>query len=209
MSRSARVQSIDALGIFAGALRSFGEEASVALADLEAEVSRAIQWVRYELKEYWTRQIRLAQTEVAEARLNLERKQMFQDPDERRSFWEEKKALEAAQRRLRVGQEKLDAVRRWTRLLDREFMDYKGNVAPLAGWLQADWARGLALLKRLSGTLESYVSLESAGEAVGTTEQLRDAPAEPGEPHSAEDGDSSTTAGPTRRKNDESQMSKE
>ena len=116
MSRSARVQSIDALGVFAGALRSFGDEASVAMAELEAEVNRAIQWVRYDLKEYWTRQIRLAQTEVAEARLNLERKQMFQDPDERRSFWEEKKALEAAQRRLRVGQEKLEAVRRWTRL---------------------------------------------------------------------------------------------
>jgi hypothetical protein len=203
MSRSARVQSIDALGFFAGALRSFGDEASVALAELEAEVNRAIQWVRYDLKEYWTRQIRLAQTEVAEARLNLERKQMFQDPDERRSFWEERKALEAAQRRLRVGQEKLEAVRRWTRLLDREFMDYKGNVAPLAGWLQADLARGLALLKRLSGTLESYVSLESAGEAVETTEHLPDAPAEPGEPQPAEDGDSSATAGPTRRKNDE------
>ncbi len=203
MSHSARVQSIDALGIFAGALRSFGDEASVALAELEAEVNRAIQWVRYDLKEYWTRQIRLAQTEVAEARLNLERKQIFQDPDERRSFWEEKKALEAAQRRLRVGQEKLEAVRRWTRLLDREFMDYKGNVAPLAGWLQADLARGLALLKRLSGTLESYVSLESAGEAAETTGRLPDAPAEPGEPQPAEDGDSSATAGPTRRKNDE------
>ena len=224
MSRSARVQSIDALGFFAGALRSFGDEASVALAELEAEVNRAIQWVRYDLKEYWTRQIRLAQTEVAEARLNLERKQMFQDPDERRSFWEEKKALEAAQRRLRVGQEKLEAVRRWTRLLDREFMDYKGNVAPLAGWLQADLARGLALLKRLSGTLESYVDIEPradgggsataaptrqdvdwepAGEAVETTEHLPDAPAEPGEPQPAEDGGSSATAGPTRRKNDE------
>jgi len=223
MSHFARVQSIDALGVFAAALRSFGDEASVALAELEAEVNRAIQWVRYDLKEYWTQQIRLAQTEVAEARLNLERKQMFQDPDERRSFWEEKKALEAAQRRLRVGQEKLEAVRRWTRLLDREFMDYKGNVAPLAGWLQADLARGLALLKRLSGTLESYVDIEPradggssataaprqdvdwepAGEAAQATERLPDAPVEPGEPQRAEDGDSSATAIPTRRKNDE------
>lgn len=182
MGRSARVQSIDALGTLAAAVRSFGEEASVALAELEAEVNRAIQWVRYELKEYWTRQIRVAQGEVAEARLNLERKQMLQDPDERRSFWEEKKALEAAQRRLRVGQEKLEAVRRWTRLLEREFMEYKGNVAPLGAWLQADLARGLALLKRLSGALESYVSLESAVERAEAQEQLPPAPAEPEEP---------------------------
>jgi hypothetical protein len=149
-------------------------------------VNRAIQRVRYELKEHWTRQIRLAESEVAEARLNLERKQMLQDPDERRSFWEEKKALEAAQRRLRVGREKLEAVRRWARLLEREFMEYKGSVAPLSGWLQADLPRGLAVLKRLSGALESYVSLESAVEAAQTTQQLPDAPAAPQEPRPTE-----------------------
>ena len=199
MSRSAQVQSIDALGVFAAALRSFGEEASVALAELEAEVNRAIQSVRYELKEYWTRQIRLAESQVAEARLNLERKQMLQDPDERRSYWEEKKALEAAQRRLRVGREKLEAVRRWARLLDREFMDYKGSVAPLAGWLQADLPRGLAVLKRLAGALESYVNLESA--PAETQEPLPEAPAASPEQRRIENGEAMT--------NDESQMTKE
>jgi hypothetical protein len=192
MSRAARVQSTDALRVFAAALRSFGDDASVALADLEMQVNRAIEWIRYEQKEYWTDQIRRAEAEVAEARLNLERKQMLQEPGERRSFWEEKKALEAAKRRLAVGRQKLEAVRRWTHLLEREFMEYKGGVAPLAGWLQSDLHRGLALLKRWSGALESYVSLEppAGGEALpaGASETQTPAQEPPGDAGDGDDG---------------------
>jgi hypothetical protein len=183
MSRPAKVQSIDSLPVFAVSVRKFGEEASVALAELEAEVNRAIQWLRYDQKEYWSQRIRQSENEVAEARLNLERKQMLQDPDERRSFWEEKKALEAAIRRLRISREKLEAVRRWSHLLDREFMEYKGSVAPVAGWLATDLPRGLSLLKRLSGALESYVDLEPPAEAA---ESLPDASAGSGDPRPAE-----------------------
>ncbi len=169
MSRPARVYSIDAIAALARAMRSFGEEAAVALAELEAEANRAVQWVQYEQKEYWARQIRLAQSEVAEARLRLERKEMFRDPEERQSCWEEKKALEAAKRRLRHAEEKLEAVR-WTQLLDREVTEYKGRVAPLGNWLQTDLPRGLSLLGRLSVALESYADLEppSGAEEPGT-----------------------------------------
>jgi hypothetical protein len=182
MSRSARVQSIDALRVFAAALRSFGEEATVALSELEAETNRAMEWIRYEQKEYWTEQIHRAEAEVAEARLRLERKQMLQEPGDRRSFWEEKKALEAAKRRLARGQKKLEAVRRWAQVLEHEFMEYKGGVAPLTGWLQTDLHRGLALVKRLSGALETYVNLElpPGAEALptGPAEPQPEAPAE-------------------------------
>jgi len=164
MSRSARVRSIDALQVFGAALRSFGEEASTALADLEMEVYRAVQWIRHDQKEYWTQQIRRAQEEVAEARINLERRRMFQVGDRRPSCQEEKAALEAAKRRLRIAQQKREAVRRWAQLLEREWMDYRGSVAPLAAWLETDLPKGLALLKRLSHALDSYVQSGSTAE---------------------------------------------
>jgi hypothetical protein len=180
MPRSARVQSIDALRVFAAAVRSFGDEATGALSDLEMQVNRALEWIRYEQKEYWTEQIRRAEAAVAEARLRLEHKQILQEPGERRSFWEEKKALEAAKRRLAVGRQKLDAVRRWTHLLDREIMEFKGGIAPLAGWLQTDLHRALALLKRCSGALESYLSVEppARGEALPAGTSQTQTPAE-------------------------------
>jgi len=164
MSRAARVRSIDALQVYGAALRSFGEEATTALAELEMEVYRAVQWIRHDQKEYWTQQIRRAEAEVAEARINLERRRMFRVGDRRPSCDEEKAALEAAKRRLRIAQQKREAVRRWGQLLERELTDYRGGIAPLAAWLQTELPKGLALLQRLGRALESYVRAESAAE---------------------------------------------
>jgi hypothetical protein len=147
-------------------LQKFGEEAATALTDLELEVNRAIQWISCDLKEYWTQQVRKAQEQVAEARITLERKQMFRAGEERPSCIEEKKALEAAKRRLQLCQQKLEAVRRWSQVLAREFMEYKGRVAVLSGWLQTDLPKGLAVLKSMAGALETYVQMDAAAAGV-------------------------------------------
>jgi exonuclease VII large subunit len=165
MSGSANVRSIDVVPVMARALHVFGEEAATALTDLNLEVNRAIQWFSHDMKEYWTQQVRKAQEQVAEARINVERKQLFRIAEERPSCVEEKKALEAAKRRLQLSQQKLEAVRRWTQVLARDFMEYKGRVAVLASWLQTDLPKGLAVLKRMAGALEKYVDLEMAAEA--------------------------------------------
>jgi exonuclease VII large subunit len=165
MTRSAQVRSLDALQAYAAVLRSFGDEATTALSELEMEVYRAVQWIRHDQKEYWTQQIRRAETEVAEARINLERRRMFRIGDHRPSCDEEKAALEAAKRRLRIAQQKREAVRRWGQQLERELTDYRGGIAPLSAWLQTELPKGLALLQRLGRALESYVHAESAVEA--------------------------------------------
>ncbi len=165
MSRAARVRSIDALQVYGAALRSFGDEATTALAELEMQVYRAVQWIRHDQKEYWNEQIRRAEAEVAEARINLERRRMFRVGDRRPSCDEEKAALEAAKRKLRIAQQKREAVRRWGQQLERELADYRGGIAPLSAWLGTDLPKGLALLTRLGRALESYVHAESAAEA--------------------------------------------
>jgi len=166
MSRSANVRAIEVVPVLSVALQKFGEEAATALTDLELEVNRAIHWISCELKEYWTQQVRKAQEQVAEARITLERKQMFRAAEERSSCIEEKKALEAAKRRLQLCQQKLEAVRRWSRVLARQFMEYKGRVAVLSSWLQTDLPKGLALLKSMAGALETYVQLDAASAGV-------------------------------------------
>jgi exonuclease VII large subunit len=162
MSSSANVRAIEVVPLLAVALQKFGEEAATALTDLELEVNRAIHWISCELKEYWTQQVRKAQEQVAEARITLERKQMFRAAEERSSCIEEKKALEAAKRRLLLCQQKLEAVRRWSQALARQFMEYKGRVAVLSSWLQTDLPKGLAVLKGMAGALETYVQLDAA-----------------------------------------------
>jgi hypothetical protein len=188
MGRTARVRSIDAVEALATDFRVFGEEASVALTELELAVSRALRWVSHDQKEHCTQQIRRSQEQVAEARLNLERKEIFAIGDERPSCQEEKKILEAAKRRLRISQEKLETVHRWSRILEQEVMEFKGGIAPLAGWLQADLPRGLALLHRVSGALEAYVQIPSSPETTSATDEDQEAANERAEDSEDPDG---------------------
>jgi len=172
MSRSANVQSIDVMDQMALAVRAFAQEASVALDDVRMGLYRALQWVQYDQKEYWVQESRRAEEAVAEARLNLERKRMFRLGDHEPPCHEEKKALEAAKRRVDRAREKLDAVKRWSRLLDRESHECRGGIAPLADWIQTDVPRALAMLKQLSLALDAYVDLappmgDSAGASPG------------------------------------------
>jgi len=162
--RSAYVTSIDALRELAAALRSFSEEGTSALWDLDVEVNRAVQWVQQDQKEYWRDRARRGWDEVAEARNDLERCLIIHAGEERPACHEERVALERAKRRLQVAQEKVEAVRHWSRVLDHELNELRGGIAPLSEWLEIDAARALALLDRMAGALELYVTPPPAAE---------------------------------------------
>ncbi len=199
MSRSAKVHSIDALDHLAQAVRSFAQEAMVALDDVRMDIHRAIQWVEHDQKDYWSQESRKAQDAVTEARIALERKQMRLFGDEQPSCYEEKKALEAAKRRGERARQKTEAVKRWSRLLENESHDCRSGIASLADWLQTDVPRALATLKRLSLALESYVDLESSAAAEGAAASPGDAgeEAKPGATPSESSG--ATPAEPPER----------
>ena len=192
MNRPARVRSIDALDHLAAAVRAFAAEATVALDELRMDLHRAIQWVQYDQKDYWTQELRRSEQAVTEAKLSLERKRMFRIGDQVPSCHEEQKALDAAKRRVAAARQKLEAVKRWSRLLERQSMECRAGIAPLADWIQTDVPRAVTLLKRMSGALESYVDLalsagaerrvEQPGTAAenGETGESRPAPVQPG-----------------------------
>ncbi len=169
MSRAANVLSIDVVEQMARAVQAFAQEASIALDDVRMSLHRATQWVQYDQKEFWAQESRRAQEAVAEAKLNLERKRMFRFGDREPPCYEEKKALEAAKRRGERAREKLEAVRCWSRLLDREAHDCRSGIAPLAEWLQTDVPRALAMLRQLSLALERYVDLAPPGGAAAAS----------------------------------------
>lgn len=166
MGPSARVTSIDAVRAFTAALRCFGEEASGALTDLELEVTRAVEWIQHDRKGYWTQQVRRGWDGVAEARSNLERAMTFRRvADHRPACREEKMLLEKMKRRLRVAQEKVEAVRRWSYAVDRAVTECRSSVSQFARWLEVDLPQALAALEGISSALESYVGLKSSARA--------------------------------------------
>lgn len=195
MSGSARIQSIDAVGLLAGALRRFAEESSTALIDLDLELNRALQWIREDRRDYWADQVRRAWEKIDEARHELDRCVATAVADQRPTCYEERKALERAKRRLRLAEEKVEAVRRWTHTADRESLHFRVASGQFSGWLQADFPQAITALGRMTNALESYVA--GAGPAGAsppeTAPQESPAPAEapaaePGQPAAAEGG---------------------
>lgn len=182
MTRTARVQSIDALVHQAASLQTLGEEVSTSLDDLGMQLQRAVQWILYDRKDYWTHEYRRAQEAVTEARINLERRKLYRVGDQEPACREEKKALEMAKRRVEVARNKIEAVKRWGRLLEHEAMECRSSTAPLLQWAQADVPRALAVLRRMSSALESYV--DQRGPAIAGAEA--GAEAEPLTPAAAE-----------------------
>jgi hypothetical protein len=166
MPGSAKLQSIDAVQSLAAALRCFDEEAVATLGDLDLEIGRILRWIDHDRKEYWKDQLRRGYEKLSEARIALERRRVLATSDLGPSCHEEQKALDAAKRRVRLAEEKIEAVRRWSHVIDRELIEFRSALNQLAGWLEVDLPQGLALLERMIQALARYVALQASPQAV-------------------------------------------
>jgi len=164
MTRYANLTSVDAVRLLNAALRSFEEDAGGALADLQLQINRVLQWIHYDRHEYWAERVRRGYQEVAEAKQNLERRLIYRATEERPSCREEKAALDKAKRRLEMAQEKVQAVRHWAHSIEHEIREFRGSINQLSGWFETDLPRACALLQRMNVALDAYVNLASPEE---------------------------------------------
>jgi hypothetical protein len=156
MERSADVTSIDAIRGFRTALLQFGGEAEDAIVMLILEARKAIQWLQQDRARYWPEQTRKAQEWVVQARNELDRCQLHYGSENAPSCFDQKKKLERAKRRLRLCEEKVKAVKRWTNTIRQELDDFDGELAKMRNWLETDLPRAAALLERMVRALDKY-----------------------------------------------------
>lgn len=162
MEGAARITSIDALKEFRAALIKFKAEATAALIETESEIQRTLLWLRHDQSAYWQREVRKRQELLARARSDLYRKQVAQDPEIRASV-DQKKAVERAKRDLAHAEEKVQTVRRWIAILDKELVLYRGECQGLSSMLEGDIP---GVIKRLDGmidSLQAYLMVSSTG----------------------------------------------
>ncbi len=162
MSDAAKVESIDVLQGLKRALAKLVEELRGAMTEADSEITRTIQWVELDQQKYWKGQIRKRRQQVEEAAATLRRKQLRPTPSGRApSTFDEARALARAKRGLAEAGEKLEKVRRWSRDLNREYLDYKALVVPLGRSADADIPRGTIALDNMIEALKSYVALSA------------------------------------------------
>lgn len=188
MGRPAKVTSIEAVRRLSAALRLFQAQANGSLEEINLQLHRAVQWVSNDQKLYWKDQRRKASQDFSEAKINLQRCLTFRTVgDHRPACTEEKKAVERAKRRVRLSEEKSDAVRHWSQLLDRASVEYRGAVSQLSGWLETECPKAVAMLDRVLDTLDDYLAAAPVHTATDTS-----APAGAGRSATAGDADEDT-----------------
>ena len=169
-ARAANITSIEAIRAFTTALMAFEDGAEDAAVQLEIESRRPVTWID-ELGMYWPKEVRKASDAQSEARIALEKCELTISGEQGRSCYDERKVLEKAKRRLRLAEEKVQAVRRWKVHIRKEVEEFQVQIAKLRQYLESDLVRSIASLKRMSEALEQYVqrTVGQGGDASATS----------------------------------------
>lgn len=159
MSGPAGVHSIEALADFKAALAGFKAQANDALSEMELEIRRANDWLRHDQLNYWQSEVRHRQDEVAQAKADLDRSRISATFGRTPDCTDQKVALKKARLRLEDAERKVDAVRHWSRVVEKETAEYLGPAQQLANLLAGHLPQAIEELERMMVALESYVAL--------------------------------------------------
>ena len=163
MAKSANITSIETVTQTKNALQAYSTDMIDALMMLELESRRILEWIENDRGRYWPVEERKASDQVIETRMALERCEITASEDTRKSCIDEKKQFEKAKRRLRLCEQKLQAVKRYKMELRKEVEEFQVGLAKMTGYLENDFLRSLAALDRLTAALDKYIQTSSEG----------------------------------------------
>ena len=162
MSTQADIKSIDTLSLVKVALISYAHDSSQALADIEIEGQRGIDWITVDRAAYWKAEMRRAADGVNQAIKDLEHCRAYKKVgDNAPSCAEEKKNLEKARKRLQRAEEKLELVKRWTPVVLQQFRETCVRLVRFREVIDVDCPRAIARIEQMLTALENYQTVAS------------------------------------------------
>lgn len=200
MNQQADVKSIDTLAFVKTAFAAFAHESGQALAEVEIQGQRAVEYICVDRAAYWKAEIRRMSDLVNKAIKDLEHCRTFKKVgDNTPSCIEEKKALDKARQRLARAEQKAEAVRRWTPVVQQQFRETCVRLVRFRDVIDVDCPRAMAQLDTMLRALDAYRQIASpAGQTAGdggggggtVTRQLDEssAPAAPAAPAATDPG---------------------
>jgi len=155
---TAKIDSLDAIKQFRIALIKFSEGVNAALGNADSDVDRAVSWLESEAKVFWLNEIRKRQLILGQAQEALRMKVLYKNYDGTTpSAVDEKKAVHIAKQRLEIAELKLKAVQRYTTIMQREAVLYKGSSQRFASTIQSSPV-AVAYLNRVVDAIERYMA---------------------------------------------------
>jgi hypothetical protein len=167
MNGSAGVHSIAALEELKNVLATFETEAKESLAVTDMSVRRNLEMFQQDLLKYWQSEQRKREEAVTNARGDLERCRMQSFGDRTPDCTDQKVALKKAQIRLEEAEQKIKAVKKWSRILEEEVAEYRGPSQELGNMIAGELPKAAADLTRMLNALEAYIGVSAPSGATG------------------------------------------
>jgi hypothetical protein len=169
MSTQADVKSIDTLAFMKAVFASFAHESGQALSECEIQGARAVDWICVDQAAFWKAECRRMTELVNKAIKDLEYCKAFKKVGNNQpSCIEEKKALEKAKQRLARAEQKAEAVRRWTPVVQQQFRETCVRLVRFREVIDVDCPKAMAQLERMLKALDAYRQVASpTGDATG------------------------------------------
>lgn len=166
MSRSARIESIDALKELRTFLCNLARKISVALDDADFEILHTLDWLKNDRNPYWKKELRIRKEQLAKAKLDLKRKQILEkSPDGGHYYMDELKAVNVAQNRYDEAEDKSKKVHDWIPKLEKESYNCKAALQGLSNFVHMDFPNKTAQIDQMICDLESYVGVSTPSTA--------------------------------------------
>jgi predicted RNase H-like nuclease (RuvC/YqgF family) len=156
----ANVHSLEAILAVQTALAAFRDDLEQAIATIDMEMRKVLDWLEHDRPRFWRNQLREAQDGVVQARQALHRCLMYPINDERPSCYEERAELKKAEARLAYCDEKSERLRHWIREVRHEMSEYQGRISQLKDVVDIDTPQALTTLERLVTRLEEYQAIQ-------------------------------------------------
>jgi hypothetical protein len=170
MRQAARVLSTDALNDLRSALARFSARAREGLRSALLEIHHTKDWLEKQ-QDMWRRETEKRHENVLRCRSELAVARSA--PEHMRSAATEREIdLRKAMARLREAEEKVEAVRRWKRLLPQVVNEHELPMRRLSGFLEGDIQYALGILDNKIEILQTYMAL-TAPEAPATSTETR------------------------------------
>lgn len=162
MSQGANVDDLDIFRYMKTGLIKFRQTIETALINADSQASRTLSWLEGEQLSHWQTQIRKRHETVMRCREAVRAKKIFKDSTGRTpSAHHEEKLQHEAERALAEAEFKLANTRKCIPRLQKEIEVYRGGVQGLGSAMVTEIPKAIAMLERLSMSLQEYVTLRS------------------------------------------------
>lgn len=156
---SANLRSTESLKDVKTSLVKFGDQADMALTEVDMVARRVVEWLQTEQPHHWKNQIRIWEEKTAAARNSLQAKRVSTVGGQRPDTTAEEKEFRRCEAKLRYANDKARACKKWAKVVEDEIDEYRGRTAQLSRAVDVDIPKAMHSLDQMHAALDSYMNL--------------------------------------------------